>query len=181
MLMGGKKNVVFGLFYLVVTALLGPYMAVTYFGPLQEAEKAHTAAVGELTRAVEAGVEGQIVQAQSDAILSLNRQQAAEAPIDHIKGGPHAHGNLEALLNIVVGVLIGFLVVGPAWKEAISWLFIGGAVLHSGMLYLGTVLGQGWAWAVLNTGLGPLMLLAGLLVAGMASVKGFEARPAALR
>ena len=176
--MGGKKNVVFGLFYLVLTALLGPYMVVTYFGPLQAEEQAHAAAVGELTRAVETGVDGQIAQAQSDAILSLNRQQTAAGPIDQIKGGPHAHGNLEALLNIVIGVLIGFLVVGTAWKEAISWLFIGGAVLHSGMLYLGTVLGQGWAWAVLNTGLGGLMILAGLLVAGAASVKGFEARPA---
>ena len=134
--------------------------------------------MGELTRAVETGVDGQIAQAQSDAILSLNRQQTAAGPIDQIKGGPHAHGNLEALLNIVIGVLIDFLVVGTAWKEAISWLFIGGAVLHSGMLYLGTVLGQGWAWAVLNTGLGGLMILAGLLVAGAASVKGFEARPA---
>jgi hypothetical protein len=176
--MGGKKNVVFGLFYLVVTALLGPYMAATYFGPLQEAEQAHAAAVGELNRAVELGVEGQIEQAQSDAILSLNRQRAAAEPINQVKSGPHAHGNLEALLNIVVGVLIGFLVVGPAWKETISWLFIGGAVLHSGMLYLGSVLGQGWAWSVLGTGIGPIMLLAGLFVAGVASVKGFEARPA---
>jgi hypothetical protein len=46
------------------------------------------------------------------------------------------------------------------------------------MLYLGSVLGQGWAFAVLGTGIGPLMILAGLLVAGAASVKGFEARPA---
>jgi uncharacterized membrane protein YgdD (TMEM256/DUF423 family) len=176
--MGGKKNVVFGLFYLVLTALLGPYMATTFFGPLQEAERAHTAAVSELNRAVEAGIEGQIVQAQSDAILSLNRQQTAAEPIEHIKSGPHAHGNLEALLNIVVGILIGYLVVAPAWKETISWLFIGGAVLHSGMLYLGSVLGQGWAWGVLGTGIGPIMLLAGLLAAGVASVKGFEARPA---
>ncbi|MFZ5877450.1 MAG: hypothetical protein ACOYXU_13735 [Nitrospirota bacterium] len=176
--MGGKKNVVFGLFYLVLTALLGPYMATTYFGPLQEASTAHQAAVGELKSAAEAGVEGQIAQAQTDAILSLNRQQAAARPIEEIKGGPHAHGNLEALLNIVVGVLLGFLVVGSAWKEAISWLFIGGTLLHSGMLYLGTVLGQGWAWSVLGTGVGPMMLLAGLFVAGAASVKGFEARPA---
>jgi hypothetical protein len=176
--MGGKKNVVFGLFYLVLTALLGPYMVATYFGPLQEATKAHAAAVAELTRAVELGVDAQIAQAQTDAILSLNRERAAAEPIDQIKGGPHAHGNLEALLNIAVGVVIGFLTVGTWWKEAISWLFIGGAVLHSGMLYLGTVLAQGWAWSVLNTGLGPMMLLAGLLAAGVASAKGFEARPA---
>ena len=176
--MAGKKNVVFGFFYLVLTALLGPYMIVTYMGPEQQAEKANAAAVGELNRAVEAGIEGQVAQAQTDAILALNRQLQAGEPIEEIKGGPHAHGNLEALLNIAVGIVLGFLVVGSIFKEIISWLFIGGAVLHSGMLYLGTVLGQGWAWAVLNTALGPLMLLAGLLLAGVASLKGFEAQGA---
>lgn len=176
--MAGKKNVVFGFFYLVLTALLGPYMIVTYMGPSQEAEKANAAAVGELNRAVEAGIDGQTAQAQTDAILALNRKLQAGEPIEAIKGGPHAHGNLEALLNIAVGIVLGFLVVGSIFKEIISWLFIGGAVLHSGMLYLGTVLGQGWAWAVLNTAIGPLMLLAGLFLAGVASLKGFEARAA---
>jgi len=176
--MTGKKNVVFGFFYLVLTALLGPYMIVTYMGPAQQAEKANAAAVAELNRAVEAGIDGQVAQAQTDAILALNRQLQAGEPIEEIKGGPHAHGNLEALLNIAVGIVLGFLVVGSIFKEIISWLFIGGAVLHSGMLYLGTVLGQGWAWAVLNTAVGPLMLLAGLLLAGVASLKGFEAQGA---
>lgn len=176
--MGGKKNVVFGFFYLVLTALLGPYMIVTYMGPHQQAEQAYAAAVAELTRAVETGVEGQVAQAQTDAIVLLNRRLEAGEPIEQIKGGPHAHGNLEALLNIAVGIVLAFLVVGSTFKEIISWLFIGGAVLHSGMLYLGTVLGQGWAWAVLNTAIGPMMLLAGLLLAGIASLKGFEPRPA---
>lgn len=176
--MGGKKNVVFGFFYLVLTALLGPYMIVEYMGPHEQAAHANAAAVGELKSAKEAGVDGRIAQAQTDAILALNSQLESAEPIDAIKGGPHAHGNLEALLNIVVGMVLGFLVVGSTFKEIISWLFIGGAVLHSGMLYLGTVLGQGWAWAVLNTAIGPLMLLAGLLLAGIASLKGFAPKPA---
>lgn len=176
--MGGKKNVVFGFFYLVLTASLGPYMAVTYMGPEHQAEQAYAAAVGELSRSAEGGVEGQISQAQTDAILALNRRLEAGEPIEQIKGGPHAHGNLEALLNIAAGLVLAVLVVGPVFKEIISWLFIGGAVLHSGMLYLGTVFGQGWAWAVLNTAIGPLMLLAALLLAGVASVKGFEPRGA---
>jgi hypothetical protein len=176
--MAGKKNVVFGFFYLVLTALLGPYMIVAYMGLQQQAAQANAAAVGELNRAVEAGIDGQVAQAQTDAILALNRQLQAGEPIEEIKGGPHAHGNLEALLNIAVGIVLGFLVVGSTFKEIISWLFIGGAVLHSGMLYLGTILGQGWAWAVLNTAIGPLMLLAGLLLAGVASLKGFEAEGA---
>ncbi len=176
--MGGKKNVVFGFLYLVLTALLGPYMIVTYLGPHQQAEQAYAAAVGELSRSAEGGVEGQISQAQTDAILALNRRLEAGEPIEQIKGGPHAHGNLEALLNIAAGLVLGFLVVGPVFKEIISWLFIGGAVLHSGMLYLGTVFGLGWAWAVLNTAIGPVMLLAALLLAGAASLKGFEPRGA---
>jgi len=146
--------------------------------PQQQAGSGYAAAIGELNRAAEGGIDGQIAQAQTDAILALNRKLDAAEPIEEIKGGPHAHGNLEALLNIAVGVVLGFLVVGSTFKEIISWLFIGGAVLHSGMLYLGTVLGQGWAWAVLNTAIGPLMLLAGLLLAGVASLKGFEAHRA---
>ncbi len=176
--MGGKKNVVFGFFYLVLTALLGPYMIVQYMGPHQQAQQENAAAVGELKRAAEAGVDGQVAQAQTDAILALNRQLESDGPIDAIKGGPHAHGNLEALLNIAVGIVLAFLVVGPTFKEIISWLFIGGAVLHSGMLYLGTIFGQGWAWAVLNTAIGPLMIVGGLFLAGVASLKGFEARSA---
>lgn len=174
--MSGKKNIVFGFFYLVLTASLGPYMIVEYSGPLQQAKQANAAAVTELTRVVEGGVADQMVKAQSDAILALNRQLRAEAPIDEIKGGPHTHGNLESLLNIAVGVVLGFLAVGRLWREAISWLFIGGAILHSGMLYLGVVFHQSWAWAVLKTGAGPVMVLAGLLLAGLATAKGFNLR-----
>ena len=174
--MSGKKNIVFGFFYLVLTASLGPYMIVEYFDPLQQAGQANAAAVTALTRAVEGGVTDQVAKAQSDAILALNRQLKAEEPIDDIKGGPHTHGNLESLLNIAVGVVLGFLAVGRLWKEAISWLFIIGAVLHSGMLYLGVVFHQGWAFAVLKTGAGPLMVLAGLFLAGLATAKGFHLR-----
>jgi len=174
--MSGKKNIVFGFLYLVLTASLGPYMIAQYFDPVQQAGQANAAAVTELTRVVEGGVSDQLAKAQSDAILALNRKIRAEEPIDAIKGGPHAHGNLESLLNIAVGVVLGFLAVGRLWKEAISWLFIGGAVLHSGMLYLGVVFHQGWAWAVLKTGAGPVMVLAGLLLAGLATARGFHLR-----
>lgn len=174
--MSGKYNVVFGFFYLVTTAALGPYMVTQFFGPHMQAEHANEAAVAELTKAVELGVAGQIAQAQSDAILALNRQLTSDEPIDEIKGGPHAHGNLEALLNIAVGLVLGVLTVSQAWKAVISGLFIAGAVLHSGMLYLVTVFHLGWAGAILGTGAGPILLLAGLLLAGIASAKGFASR-----
>ena len=170
----GKKNIVFGFLYLVLTASLGPYMIVQFFGPQQQAGQQNSKAVAELTKAIDGGVPAQIAQAQSNAILALNRQIKAEEPVNSIKGGPHTHGNLESLLNIAVGLVLGFLTVGKLWKEAISWLFIGGAVLHSGMLYLGVIFHQTWAFAILGIGLGPLMLLAGLFLAGIASAKGFK-------
>jgi hypothetical protein len=179
MTMGGRKNVVFGFFYLVLTAALGPYMVTQYLGPLQQAAQGYASAVAELSQAAQGSDPTELARVQTHAILALNTQFEAAAPIESIKGGPHAHGNLEALLNIAVGLVLGFLVVGSLFKEIISWLFIGGAVLHSGMLFLGAVFGQGWAWAVLNTGVGPLMLLAGLVLAGAASVKGFRPQPAA--
>lgn len=49
----------------------------------------------------------------------------------------HAHGNLESLLNVVVGYLICRLAISQGLAQAISILFIVGAALHSGMLYLG--------------------------------------------
>jgi len=173
--MNGKYNVVFGFLYLVTTAALGPYMVTQYFGPHMEAEHANEQAVKELTQAVEGGVVGQITQAQSDAILALNRQLQSDEPIDDIKSGPHAHGNLEALLNIAVGLVLGMLTVSQPWKAVISGLFLAGALLHSGMLYLVTVFHLGWAGAILGTGVGPILLLAGLLLVGIASVKGFPA------
>jgi hypothetical protein len=177
-MMSGKKNVVFGFFYLVLTALLGPYMITQYMGPLQHASQEYASAVAELNQAGQGSDPGELERVQTLTMLALDKKFKADDPIDSIKGGPHSHGNLEALLNIAVGVVLGLLTVAPLWKEAISWLFIGGALLHSGMLYLGVVLDQGWAWAVLNTGIGPLMLLAGLLLAGAASVKGFSERAA---
>lgn len=176
--MSGKKNVVFGFFYLVLTALLGPYMVTQYMGPLQRASQEYASAVAELNQTSQGSDPGELERVQTLAILTLDKKFKTEDPIDSIKGGPHAHGNLEALLNIAMGVVLGLLTVAPLWKETISWLFIGGALLHSGMLYLGVVLGQGWAWAVLGTGIGPIMLLAGLVLAGAASVRGFSPRPA---
>jgi hypothetical protein len=156
-------------------------MITQYMGPLQHASQEYASAVAELNQAGQGSDPGELERVQTLTMLALDKKFKADDPIDSIKGGPHAHGNLEALLNIAVGVVLGLLTVAPWWKEAISWLFIGGALLHSGILYLGVVLGQGWAWAVLNTGIGPLMLLAGLLLAGVASVRGFSPRPTETR
>lgn len=180
----GKKNIVFGFLYLVCTAALGPFM-LTQFGAAAQAQEEKQIAFSRLEQFSANNFEenletmsgDQIAKANSAALLALNKQLNARAPIDAIKGGPHTHGNLESLLNIVVGVVLGLLAISALFKQIISWVFIAGALLHSGMLYLAIVFQQGWAGAVLNTGIGPALILLGLLLAGIASIIGLKRSP----
>lgn len=48
----------------------------------------------------------------------------------------HVHGNLESVLNILVGLLVDRIGVGDDLKKTISILMIIGAIMHSGMLLL---------------------------------------------
>ena len=174
----GKKNVVFGFLYLVLTAALGPYMVNMYEG--------YGAVVGEKQQSVgrlqqlktnnfEEDLEPlsaeQIAKANTEGILSLNKLLNTEAEIDAIKGGPHAHGNLEALLNVAAGLALCFIAVAPMFKQVISWLFIAGALLHSGMLYLRAF---GFEWANTLLLVGPWLVLLGLLLIGVAAAMGFR-------
>lgn len=183
--MAGKKNIVFGFLFLVLTAALGPYMVKNMLPTAGQAEKARAAATAKLAEVAQSNFDDpetlakmspdKLAQLNSAAILGINQQMNASAPIDAMKGGPHAHGNLEALLNIVVGVVLCFVSCKRAWmKQVISWAFILGTVLHSGMLLLGGALDQAWAWTVLGTGAGPVLILLGLLLAGVATAVGFK-------
>ena len=174
----GKKNIVFGFIYLAFTAALGGVMIDKYedFGTATQEKQATVGRLQSLKgnnfeEELEPLTAMQIAKANTDGILSINKLNNTELSIDMIKGGPHAHGNLEALLNIVVGVVLCFLAVSSKMKQAISWLFILGTILHSGMLYLERVFDQSWASTILSTGIGPYMILAGLLVTGVIAVK----------
>ena len=177
----GKKNIVFGFIYLVFTAALGPVM-VNMYADFGAAVADKQQSVGRLQALKENQFEEdleplsaeQIAQANTDGILGLNKLINTEMAIDGIKGGPHAHGNLESVLNILAGLLICFLAVATWLKQLISWLFLVGAVMHSGMLYLSTVFGWVWANSLLETAIGPICVLAGLLVAGIAAAIGFK-------
>lgn len=180
----GRKNIVFGFLYLVLTAALGPVM-VGNLDAINAATSEKQAAMGAVQLMKDSGYENQetlepmtpaqIARANTDALLGLNKQLNAQAPNIAIKGGPHAHGNLEALLNIVAGLVLMFLTVGNWFKQLISWVFILGALLHSGVLYLVVVFEQGWAGQILATGIGPILVLLGLLLAGIAAAIGFRA------
>lgn len=178
----GKKNIVFGFLFLVVTAALGPYMAVEYVPSVDEARAQKQTSVGRLQTLKADDFEEDldplppeaIAKANTDGILALNTLINAEQPIAMIKGGPHAHGNLESLLNIVVGILLGLLAISTKFKQVISWVFILGTVLHSGSLYLIALFQLSWAVTVLNTGVGPVLILLGLLMAGVATIMGYK-------
>ncbi len=182
----GKKNIVFGFLYLVFTAVLGPYMIVTQFDAVGEAQATRGQKLSTLQEISSNGFVDeelndmtgkQIAQTNTGAVLALSASLNSRATIDAIKGGPHSHGNLEALLNIVVGVVLCFLAVSARFKQVISWTFIAGAVLHSGVLYLAVALQIELAGAFLASPIalvGPLLVLAGLAMTGIASIRGFR-------
>ncbi|MEJ2141626.1 MAG: hypothetical protein P8Y24_04610 [Gammaproteobacteria bacterium] len=176
----GKKNIVFGFIFLALTAALGPLMVNMYqdYGAAAQEKQASVGRLQSLKgnnfeEELEPLTAMQIAKANTDGILSINKLNNTELGIDMIKGGPHAHGNLEALLNIAVGIVLCFMAGSAIMKQLISWLFILGTVLHSGMLYLERVFEQAWAGMLLGTGIGPIMILAGLLITGIVAIKHF--------
>ena len=172
----GKKNIAFGFIYLVLTASLGPYMIVKMLPDVAEAGKNKQTHVGKIQQLKDSDFEDpatmepltakQIAIANSNGILALSRLDGERSLVDDMKGGPHAHGNLEAVLNILAGLMLCFLAAPVLVKQAISWLFILGAILHSGMLYL-RAFDVGFAGKLLY--LGPWTVLLALLVAGIAA------------
>jgi len=186
--MVGKKNVVFGFLYLVLTAALGPVMILNYMPDVGTASVAKQQQIGDLQNAVNAGFEAdlepmsaeQIAKQNSKALLSLSAYLNSQEPVDAIKGGPHSHGNLEALLNIVVGIFLGLVAVSRPFKQLISWCFILGTLGHSGLLYLAAGLQLPWAAALVGgpvSYVGPSLVLLGLFLAGVAALVGYRGTP----
>ena len=178
----GKKNVVFGFLFLVITAALGPYMILNYVPGVGEAQGKKQDAVGRLQNLklnnfeedLEELSADQIARANTDGLLALNTLFNAEQPIDIIKSGPHAHGNLEALLNIAAGFALCFIALPALFKQIISWIFIIGTLLHSGVMFLATMFQMELANTILGTGIGPALILLGLLLTGIAAAVGFK-------
>jgi len=175
--MEGKKNIVFGFVYLITTAALGLVM-VNMSGQVGDAAMAKQEKVSALQQGLQSDfmMGGEPINVASEALLAVNSYLNAQQPIDGIKGGAHAHGNLESVLNIIVGILLMFLAIPTIFKQVISWLFILATLLHSGMLYLSnpSVLGWGWAGTVLDTGIGPIALLVGFGLMAIAVFIGLK-------
>ena len=181
--MEGKKNIVFGFLFLVITASLGPYMVVKLLPDVENASLAKQKVLSSLQLVVNSEFENQetletmtaeeIAKANSEAVLALNTNLNARLTVNTIKGGPHAHGNLEALLNIAVGLVLGLLTLSSLFKQILSWIFIVGTIMHSGMAYL-AVFGFAWAGMLLGTGIGPVLILLGLFLMGIVTFIGYK-------
>jgi hypothetical protein len=177
----GKKNIVFGFIFLTFTAALGGVMVNMYkdYGVAAQEKQTHVGRLAQLkTDGFEENLEPltakQIAMANTNGILALNKLSNTEFGIDYIKGGPHAHGNLEALLNIAAGLVLCFVSLAVWQKQLLSWGFILGTVLHSGMMYLERIFGMVWAGQILDTGVGPILILVSLFATGVAVAVGFK-------
>ncbi|MBI5559909.1 MAG: hypothetical protein HY883_01365 [Deltaproteobacteria bacterium] len=167
--MNGKINIVFGLIYLTFTALLGPLLLVPGKG-------------ADLQQMMEVGkaVDGIREEEKTGEPSAKAIAPAVVGMADYLKGAgrvgflasTHAHGNLESLLNIAAGLVLLSLAIGANFKALLSILFLIGAIMHSGMLYLVAVFGIRWAgnFAII----GAVALVAGLFLTGVASAVGIK-------
>ncbi len=177
----GKKNIVFGFLFLTFTASLGGVMVDMYeeYGAVAGEKQIAVGRLAQLkTDDFEEELEPlnakQISMANTDGILSMSKLSNVEFGIDFIKGGPHAHGNLEALLNIIAGFILCFVSIAVWQKQLLSWGFMVGTVMHAGMMILARVFDMAWANVVLETGIGPVLILASLFFMGVAVAVGFK-------
>lgn len=174
----GKKNIAFGFLYLVITASLGPYMIVKLLperaAVLQDKQetigKLQAMQTNDFTQDLDPMKPEAIAKANTAGILTLNKLVNVDNARDLTRTA-HVHGNLESVLNILAGLALCFVAVGRVFKQIISWLFIAGALLHSGSMIL-LVLGQDWAGMTLR--IGPFLVLAALLSMGIATLIGFK-------
>ena len=170
----GKINIVFGFLYLAITAVLGPAVLVPGGGEIRVAMKSASENV-EIVREAK-GSKASIEKAESAAVVGIMDYLTKAKRRGSIASAAHAHGNLEALLNIVAGLVILSLAIPSNYKVLLSILFIAGAVFHSGMLYLGVVFGQSWAFNF--TSIGAICILAALVLTGIASIVGIKTKEA---
>lgn len=82
----------------------------------------------------------------------------------------HAHGNLEAILNIIIGLIVDRLRLTDGLKQTISILIIIGTVMHSVMLYIRPLV----PLASNFTTTGAVIIIAAMILMAYGVTKGLE-------
>ena len=167
--MSGKANIVFGFFYLAITAFLGPFYLVPAKGGDYQKFVEMNKAVEEVKQDVSSGKDQSKISA---ALGGITGYLSSVKKTGSVGSAVNAHGNLEALLNIVAGLVILSLALPSSYKTVLSVLFIVGAVFHSGMLYLAIIFGLSAAGKL--SIIGAIAILTGLVLAGVASATGIK-------
>jgi len=164
--MNGKINIVFGFIYFAMTAVLGPTMLVPHMGSSMQAMKSAGQTVDKVKEDIQKG--NQIPDNATALSGIMDYLKSEKAP----GKAAHTHGNMEAILNIVAGVVLLSLAIPTNFKALLSMLFLIGAVFHSGMLYLGGVFGMTWAYNFAVIGV--IAIIAGLSLMGIACFIGIK-------
>ena len=86
-----------------------------------------------------------------------------ENPLLELLSHAHSHGNLESVLNILIGYILCQLEASSGLLHAVSILLLIGAIFHSGMLYL-SGLGVGLALNLAPIGAISLVITMALMV-----------------
>lgn len=127
----GKKNMIFGFAYMIITVALGLFLANK---------------------------------------LGANDPEWLNSPARHLLKTAHVHGNLEAVLNIIIGFLLcRYGSSTLSLTKAASITAILAAVFHSGMLFLG---GAGVSAAMSLAPIGALSMLITLVLMVVILYKG---------
>jgi len=146
-----NKNVLSGLLLFSISILIGPFL----MGPFSENELM-PAMMKQFTEARElqgalAGFDEAADDAAKAAAADNVAIAAGKTTIEGLKAGQvddrwgnfkfsHAHGNLQGILNILVGLVLAQLVIAVKFREVISWLFIAGSWGHAGFFIAGNFL-----------------------------------------
>jgi len=174
-----KANIISGLLLFSISIFLGPYIMRGL--PSEEGQvKAQT----ELREAF-----GALAAARRDAEnppegMASITARATQAHLNYDFAGfrrqnisfTHAHGNLQGMLNILVGLFLMRLAVPLRVKQIVSWGFIAGSWIMVGSLFMGNMLGIRSAMMAMFPG-GIVLALSLVALTLIVIIKGFEDRP----
>ncbi|WP_262693355.1 hypothetical protein [Kordiimonas aquimaris] len=179
-----KQNIISGLLLFCISIVLGPYM----MRGLQK-EEAQVAANTELREAFGAlsaarkAADSQSTTEQTEAATPLDvaTARAATAHVNYAFAGfrkshitmTHAHGNLQGMFNILVGLFLARIAINRWQMQIISWGMIAGSWIMVGALMLGNMFGQRWAFQAIASG-GTVLILALFALTLAVIIKGFK-------
>jgi len=145
------KNVISGLLLFGLSILIGPYMMgslkTELLAPALTAQftqaRALQGALGEYEGADIGDAKSVAADALAGeagkAVIANIKMKQAEDRFDNFKFS-HAHGNLQGILNILMGLMLAQLAISVKFREVLSWLFILGSWGHAGFFILGNFL-----------------------------------------